>query len=97
MDTATVYTETVYNSSNSTNSTRNLNKNRKKVDCLNFSCAFDTMCFAYQYIEQNNLNCRIIRRNSVAGENFVLNETKTYLKGKCKCIFVNSLKIKKQE
>ena len=30
MDTVTVYTETVYNSSNSTNSTRNLNKNRKK-------------------------------------------------------------------
>ena len=30
MDNVTVYVETVYNSSNSTNSTRNLNKNRKK-------------------------------------------------------------------
>ena len=30
MDNVTVYMETVYNSSNSTNSTRNLNKNRKK-------------------------------------------------------------------
>ena len=32
MDNVTVYMETVYNSSNSTNSTRNLNKNRKKLD-----------------------------------------------------------------
>ena len=30
MDNVTVYMETVYNSSNSMNSTRNLNKNRKK-------------------------------------------------------------------
>ena len=30
MDDVTVYMETVYNSSNSTHSTRNLNKNRKK-------------------------------------------------------------------
>ena len=29
MDNVTVYMEIVYNSSNSTNSTRNLNKNRK--------------------------------------------------------------------
>ena len=34
MDTVTVYTETVYNSSNSMNSTRNLNKNRKKSNVL---------------------------------------------------------------
>ena len=36
MDNVTVYMETAYNSSNSMNSTRNLNKNRKKsiVCCL---------------------------------------------------------------
>ena len=34
MDTVTVYMETVYNSSNSTNSTRNLNKNRKKSNIM---------------------------------------------------------------
>ena len=34
MDNVTVYAETVYNSSNSTNLTRNLNKNRKKSNVI---------------------------------------------------------------
>ena len=63
---------------------------------LNFRCVFDTMCFAYQYIEQNNLNCRLIHRSSLVGQKFVSNETKIYLKGKYNCILVNNLQIKKQ-
>ena len=34
MDSVTVYMETAYNSSNSTNLTRNLNKKSEKVDYL---------------------------------------------------------------
>ena len=46
MDNVTVYMETVYNSSNSMNLTRNLNKNRKKSNVrVNTN---ESVCEAYQ-------------------------------------------------
>ena len=40
------------------------------------------MCFAYEYTNQEDINCRIIHTNYLAGQTFVSNGTEIYLKGK---------------
>ena len=55
MDNVTVYMETVYNSSNSTNSTRNLNKNRKmSIMCEQSQHGFWNMA-PNQFMHQNQI------------------------------------------
>ena len=68
----------------------------KHVNEWYFRCGFDPMCFAHQFTEHEKFGCKIIHRNSLAGQNFVSMESNIYLKGKPYCIFLKYLEIGRQ-